>query len=303
MNYIIQSLNLGELLTELSINRRSINGFDIEKSDISSLKWTPKSMPMKDHDDLMSIAKVFHIILISKQKLTNNLISLEEKKSESDKLCMEVVSEITDTLTNLISKILQLLTLVLRLNSTNTINTDYRPLDPLQNEQDVQSSPASTTETPTNANDFYQKLLGLNKNKTKDLADSSKLGIISPFAIPMTYELHNIISIINKLPTHLIRIVMQAEFDDKMKPHEVVVRLSNSMNEVVQITNLFNMIKPFKIFDTDLNERTVGEYTDSDLIMKKKFTPNTENNSDEEVIEFFVKSGWKLLDDSEFGWL
>lgn len=302
LNYIIQSLNLGEFLTELSINRKSINGFEIEKHDIESLKWNPKYPGVKSQEDLISIAQLFLIILLSKQKLTNTLIGLEGTHLETEKLYKKVVSEIADTLTTLIFKILQLLTLILRLNSTNTINPDNRPLD--SNDQDQQRSPVpNTASTPTNTNDFYQKLLGLNKNKNTLSADTPGLGIISPFAIPIIYELHNIIKIINKLPTHLISVVMQAEFDDTIKVREVVVRLSNSTNEVVQITNLFNMIKPFKIFDTDLNERTVGEYSDEDLIMKKRFMPKTESNYDNEMIENFVKTGWKLLDDSEFGWL
>lgn len=301
LNYIIQSLNLGEFLTELSINRKSINGFEIKKYDIESLKWYSKRPCANDQEELVSINRLFFKILLSKLNLTNNLISLDGKSPETVKLPKEAIIETTDILTTLISEILQLLTLMLRLNSTNSISPDNTPLN--LDDHDQESSPVLAANTPKNSNDFCHKLLGLHKNKNGYAADTSELGIISPFAIPIIYELHNIIKIINKLPTHLISVVMQAEFNDTIKLREIVVSLSNSSNEVVQITNFFNMIKPFKIFDTNLNERTVGEYTDEDLIMKKRFMPDTASNHDNEIIANLIKTGWKLLDDSEFGWL
>lgn len=96
---------------------------------------------------------------------------------------------------------------------------------------------------------------------------------------------------------------MQVNLTETMIPHDIVVKLSNSMNEVVQITNLFNMVKPFKIFDTDLNERTLGDYNDQDLVIRREFMSQSQISEKNEVMEHFIKSGWKLLDDIEFGWL
>lgn len=305
--YIVQSLKLGEFLTELSICRKSVNGFDIDKQNTSNILWEPKSTCTIESGGFISVAKLFHNILLMKQKLTNSLISLEErdvnKPVEAEKTNM-----ICESLTALVSRILQLLTLILRINSTNSIDPDIRPLNPLPNDQNQHStsilSSGNDGTAPSTTNDFYQKLLGLNKNKSKDISENSNLGVISPFSIPIIYELHNVISIINRLPTHLIRIVLQTEGSDMVKPHEIVVKLSNSMNEVVQITNLFNMVKPFKIFDTDLNERSIGDLSKTDLIMRRKFCPDYKKNEDsDDVVENFIKSGWKLLDDSEFGWL
>ncbi|KAK5778488.1 Rgt1p PWA37_000256 [Arxiozyma heterogenica] len=304
--YIIESLHLGEMLTELSIKRKSINRFQIEKGNISLLKWTPICTFLEKRTST-SLAGLFHRILYVRQKLTNSLISLQSDHPSNPSI--ETISDLSDILIELISKIFQLLSLIFQLNPTNSISMDhkYSDLSPTPHHQLI-SLHQSANNTSKDINNFYQKLINLHKNKynkekNNDLINNLEVGTISPFSIPMIYELHNIISIINKLPTHLIQIVMQINLSETMIPHDIVVKLSNSMNEVVQITNLFNMVKPFKIFDTDLNERTLGDYNDQDLIIKKEFMPQSQLNGKNEIMEHFIKSGWKLLDDIEFGWL
>lgn len=306
LTYIIESLHLGEMLTELSIKRKSINKFQIEKGNISHLNCTPV-WTFLERQASISLAGLFHEILFVRQKLTDSLISLESDYPSNPSI--DTVTGLSDILIELISKIFQLLSLIFQLNPTNSIGTDHKYLDTSPNPQiQLTSLHQSTSNASENVSNFYQRLISLHKNKynnkkNKDLIDTLEVGTISPFSIPIIYELHNIISIINKLPTHLIQMVMQVNLTETMIPHDIVVKLSNSMNEVVQITNLFNMVKPFKIFDTDLNERTLGDYNDQDLVIRREFMSQSQISEKNEVMEHFIKSGWKLLDDIEFGWL
>ena len=307
LSYVIQSLYLGEMLTELSIKRKSINKFQTEKSNITNLNWAHISTFIKVRDTPIALAGLFHKILFIRQKLTNSLISLQNDYPSTPSF--ETVSDLSDILVELISKIFQLLTLIFQLNSTNSINPDIGYLEAGQNHQNKSASLHQSIDgTTENSSNFYQKLINLHKNKNKksenEAVDNNlEVGTVSPFSIPIIYELHNIISIINKLPTNLIQMIMQINSTDTMNSQNIVVKLSNSMNEIVQITNLFNMVKPFKIFDTDLNERILGKYNDQDLIIRREFMSQNPISGENEVVDHSIRSGWKLLDDIEFGWL
>ena len=77
---------------------------------------------------------------------------------------------------------------------------------------------------------FYGILLSNHKNKNnkgknKVLTDTLKVGTISLFSNTIIYELYNIISIINKLPTHLIQMVMKVKIISTTKPQSIVFKL------------------------------------------------------------------------------
>lgn len=308
IGYIIQALKLGEFLTELSMNRRSINTFTIDTDDLQNLVWEPTTN-VTDHMDgqpLLSVCRLFHNLLITKHKFIKILLSLNNEKKDNFQVSLTVSALISDTLCDMITQILHILTLTMRLNPTNSIDPNYRPasLSPTGTDG-TQSGTTTVGSTPNNAtpSDFYQKLLGLTKDKDK--GTDAKRGIITPYSFSMIHELHNIINIIRQLPTQLIGIVMQVAYVDNMKAQNIVVRLSNSMNEIVQIMSLLNMIKPFKIFETDLNERVlVGDDDVGELVMKSKFIKNARFSEEgkKTILRKFTDIGWKLLDDSELGW-
>lgn len=141
------------------------------------------------------------------------------------------------------------------------------------------------------------------------------------------------------MPTSLISIMMTAtttqNTQDTKKSQDLVMKLSNSMNEVVQITSVLTMIKPFKIFEHELNKPIMSltgglsSTTRNDVMWPKSgqglressvmktllderrtsgTQPTTAPVAAEEprlenvALENFVSIGWKLLDDSELGW-
>ncbi|CCK68364.1 Rgt1p KNAG_0A07100 [Huiozyma naganishii CBS 8797] len=310
LHYMLQDLKLGEFITELSIHRKSVNYFSLKSTSLDNLAWIPdpprdETHPASDAHEFITISRLFHDLLITKQKFINTLISLSLVNNSEFKLTLELSATIAGAVSKLITQTLQILTLAMRLNPTNSIDPVYRPLEKPQ-PSPASSRSANSLSIPTDAaNDFYQKLLGLNKDKNKDNAETLRRGVIAPYAVPIFYELHNVINIIKKLPTQLIGTVMQVAYVDNSKAQSIVVKLSNSMNELVQIMSLLNMIRPFKIFDTDLNERSiVDESSVGELKMKWKFVkPDEKPGEKNEIVERFINIGWKLFDDAELGWL
>jgi len=239
-----------------------------------------------------------------------------------------------------LKQILKLLTLMMRTNSTNSIDPNNRPslssatahmaarsgsLPDDNTEAAVSSIPTAASMVMNTAspnvppsgrsttpitNDFYQKLLGLDGDGS-DSSGANK-GIASPFGISVYHELHNLTNIIKQLPTVLIRVVMKISYTDNMKAQAQVVKLSNSLNEVVQIVSLLSMMKPFKMFESEsLKDRSLtmdGEFN-PELSLKWKFVnkntdiySNLDVASDEWIISRFINVGWMLLDDAELGW-
>ncbi|CCF56444.1 hypothetical protein KAFR_0B01450 [Kazachstania africana CBS 2517] len=314
LKIILQSLKLGEFVSELAMNRKSMNNFLLDNNDPKCLIWEPKTQVVSDKNDssdgsFFCLPGLFHKLLLTKRNFINLLLSLNGTDNEKPKLTIESTSKISDTLCELINQILQILTSSMRLNPTNSIDPNYRPSDTSQHSMESTTENNATmvlttpTQIPTIPSDFYQRLLGLSKEKERE-SDVEK-GIVSPFAIPIIYELHNIINILKQLPTQLIGIIMRMphEFDNTAAQSQVV-KLSNSMNEVVQIMSLLNLVKPFKIFDNDLSQRCLSPEDDTtkDLVMKWKFLEKGEVNKTDELNEKFIDIGWKLLDDSELGW-
>ncbi|KAJ1543562.1 Rgt1p [Saccharomyces cerevisiae] len=263
---VLQSLKLGELMSELTRNRISMNGnrkpgFDITNSS-SLLSEYVETQPL-------SVAQLFCKLLIGKHNFINCLLSLYDSEAGvySD-LTLDLSSKIADSLCSLISIILQVLTLILRLNPTNSIDFNYRPPNPPANNPTVQEGPSAMGSSPVAGNlsaappsegnpDFYKKLLGLKQDTGTILSDLCR-GIISPFAIAILHEVYNITELVKQMPTSLISIMMTAtttqNTQDTKKSQDLVMKLSNSMNEVVQITSVLTMIKPFKIFEHELNK-------------------------------------------------
>ncbi|CAI1545738.1 hypothetical protein SEUBUCD646_0K01820 [Saccharomyces eubayanus] len=338
---VLRSLKLGELLSELARNRISMNvvskpGFDIAKLSFLLSEFVGNQP--------VSVAQLFCKLLIGKHNFINCLLSLHDAETGVySELTLELSSKLADSLCSLISIILQILTLILRLNPTNSIDFNYRPPNPPTTDPTVQeTSPTGAgntgATTPSEGNpDFYKKLLGLKQDSETILSDLCR-GVISPFAIAILHEIYNITELVKQMPTSLISIMMTAtttqNSQDTKKSQGLVMKLSNSMNEVVQITSVLTMIKPFKIFEHELN-KPVASHTGvlspssrSDVlwarsgqsiretpVMKALFgegqasstqTPATaapaESRLENVALENFVSIGWKLLDDSELGW-
>ncbi|QHS74556.1 Rgt1p [Saccharomyces paradoxus] len=344
---VLQSLKLGELMSELTRNRISMNaarkpGFDIAKSS-SLLSEYVETQPI-------SVAQLFCKLLIGKHNFINCLLSLYDSETEVySELTLDLSSKIADSLCSLISIILQVLTLILRLNPTNSIDFNYRPPNPPTNDSTVQETPSAMSSSPVTGNvdaappsegnpDFYKKLLGLKQDTGTILSDLCR-GVISPFAIAILHEVYNITELVKQMPTSLISIMMTAtttqNTQDTKKSQDLVMKLSNSMNEVVQITSVLTMIKPFKIFEHELNKpimsltgglspatrndvmwtrsgQSLRESSVMKALLEERRTLSTqpttapaaavESRLENVALENFVSIGWKLLDDSELGW-
>lgn len=296
MGHISQGLKLGEFITELSMSRKSINNLTLTKCSVGDLLWTPKTTISEEPQTVISILHLFHHLLIIKHRFINKLIALNPLQ----KFDLDTSFEIAEIFSNLIAYILQILTLTMRLNPTNSIDLKVHPTS---KDGNMILRDISNQNDGDDASNFYQKLLGLNKDKTHDITNNSRRGIITPFAISIVYELHNIVSIIKRLPTKLIGLVMEIAHVDNGKAQKIVVSLSNSMNEMVQIMSLISMIKPFKIFDSNLNERVISTQNPDDLVMKWKFFNKGDISHTIDTCEQFINVGWRLMDDSELGWL
>ena len=290
--------------------------------------------------DITTVAALFSAVIQTKQYLINYLISINEENDPNFSMTIDMTEVIADTLCSLLKQILKLLTLLMRTNSINSIDPNNRPSMstssshlgthsnnngndstepavpsiPAVNSMTMNAStpnvPPSGRSTTPITNDFYQKLLGLDGDGTN--SSGSNKGMISPFGISIYHELHNMTNIIKQLPTVLIRVVMKISYTDNMKAQAQVVKLSNSLNEVVQIVSLLGLLKPFKMFESEsLKEKTLtmdGEFH-PDLSLKWKFInrnndiyANVDVASNEWIISRFIDVGWMLLDDAELGW-
>ncbi|AQZ18558.1 EDS1 (YBR033W) and RGT1 (YKL038W) [Zygosaccharomyces parabailii] len=339
MNSISQSIKFGELLSEFSMNRRSI-------CDVSCkhLIWVPSAYFVnhkEGQDGFNSLGLLFSNLLLSKQSFINELLSLEDLRSgEVRSADVELCARLTDLLRSLTSAILDVLTVMMRTNPKNCIDYNYRPERSLEEERDSAATPAqnaagakhAASRSPSSmpntsaGNDFYQKLLGLQRDGDSNFSNFLR-GVISPFCIPMLREIRNITELIKHMPATLIGIVMtcagmnqnlssEETLAANIKSQDLVVKLSNCMNDMMQITSLLNMIKPAKLFDqendaTRLPKTQSGRSTMQRLyhfkngMIKRKDAEQIGQQTggeDESTLRRFVVIGWKLLDDLELGW-
>ncbi|AQZ15357.1 EDS1 (YBR033W) and RGT1 (YKL038W) [Zygosaccharomyces parabailii] len=339
MNSISQSIKFGELLSEFSMNRRSI-------CDVSCkhLIWAPSAYFVnhkEGQDGFNSLGLLFSNLLLSKQAFINELLSLEDLRSgEVRSADVELCTRLTDLLRSLTSAILDVLTVMMRTNPKNCIDYNYRPERSLEEERDSAVTPAqnpvgakhvasrspSSMPNTSAGNDFYQKLLGLQGDGDSNFSNFLR-GVISPFCIPMLREIRNITELIKHMPATLIGVVMtcagmnqnlssEETLAANIKSQDLVVKLSNCMNDMMQITSLLNMIKPAKLFDqendaTRLPKTQSGRSTMQRLYHFKNGMSKREDaeqmrqqagGGDESTLRRFVVIGWKLLDDLELGW-
>lgn len=330
---ILQSLKLGELINDFVSNRRSVRD-----PTGANLIWEPHDQrgitQQMDQDEPVTIMQIFHSFLFIKNSLTNNLLLLKDLETNKFKeFTIQSCVDLTGLICNLISLTLKILTLIMKLNPSNRIDYNYRPRTPLSNEDSTKDQnisaetlPQSSASLHRNGNDFYQKLLGLQKNNDNGLNEVMK-GVISPYCIPILHEIQNTNELMRQIPTLLIGVVMTisnktplAGQGDFAKPQELVVELSNSMNEVVQITSLLNMIKPLRLLGQDPGadsswrylagsagyDKSIMErlYNSRNRKLETQQTPQESliNPEQLEILKTLVKIGWKLLDDKELGW-
>ncbi|SMN17756.1 similar to Saccharomyces cerevisiae YKL038W RGT1 (ohnolog of YBR033W EDS1) Glucose-responsive transcription factor [Maudiozyma saulgeensis] len=372
LKIIVQNLKLGVLLSQLSMNRVSLNSSNNTKNvDLTRLVWLPEHMAHsvemwnKENEsdalphhvvnhkhresrgslcgsmsEITTMSALFSAVIQTKQYLINYLISINHKSDPNFKMTIDMTGVIADTLCSLLKQILKLLTLMMRTNSVNSIDPNNRPsLSPATTHMAARTgsvpddnTDAALSSIPTAAsmtmnaatpnvppsgrsttpitNDFYQKLLGLDGDGS-DSSGANK-GTVSLFGISIFHELYNLTNIIKQLPTVLIRVVMKISYTDNLKAQAQVVKLSNSLNEVVQIVSLLSLMKPFKMFESEsLKDKALtmdGEFN-PELSLKWKYISksadiysNVDVASDEWIIARFINVGWMLLDDAELGW-
>ncbi|KAL3237383.1 Rgt1p [Nakaseomyces bracarensis] len=355
----LMSLKLGELLSEVGSNRITMNHFGIiakismGQSNDDNVVFNMKNLSSIGSyhqfiegnegyngvsDQPLCVSQCFHRLLVTKSSFTVLLLSLlEANTGKFKKLTLSKAKELVETLCSLISVILQLLTLNMRLNPTNSIDLNYRPLVPTQNMEDKMSKEMSddnvnamVNSTKSNSgNEFYRRLLGLEHDNEIIYSDVSR-GVISPFSIAIVHESHNIHEMIKMIPTILIRLVMTIssesasatllsndndndnDNDNVVKPEsamdvsqDLVYKLSNSMNDVVQIASLLNMIKPLKVFEHDFKTFEDGKKTKNSLLKRLYYETHDvkESKQEDPLLIKLINTGWQLLDDTELGYL
>lgn len=324
---IRQSLKLGELINDFVSNRRSVCDATGE-----NLLWEPSDyfnfMQQSNADEPVTTVQIFHDFLLIKNDLTNKLLLLHDSKKSPLDLCLSL----TNSLCTLITLKLRILMLIMKLNPTNRIDYNYRPAAPASNERVSKDHKGAQEKEKVSINrsgsDFYQKLLGLQQNAGEDSSEILR-GVISPYSISILHEIRNTMDLVQQMPSSLIGIVMtipaSSEREDQAKSQELVVKLSNSMNEVVQITSLLNLIKPLKMCEQDSYTMSSWRYlTDKDhgqSVMQRLYDirkqqtqaqPRPHDNGNQDVgstsknqplaLENLMDIGWKLLDDKELGW-
>lgn len=369
MRFILQSVKFGELLTEITMNRRSI-------CDISHTQLNWELPPyflnsIADEDgETSSLAQLFSTFILLRKEFVDCLLNLQDLETgELPTVDMELSGELIRLLCKLTAIILQTLTLMMRINPKNHIDFNYRPMRPTERDDGgnltkkdfptatAMETPESTTGVSGNStntakksgNEFYQELLGLQHNTETSLTNFLR-GSISPYCITMLREIRNVMELIKKMPASLIGVVMSCaglhhnatnNNSNNKNPlavssqsQELVVKLSNCMNDMMQITSLLNMINPVSLFDEDsdaasatatITTETISKkLTSNHSIMQKLYysraakrnknyphplsTPSSTSPSPPQLqetittLKSFILIGWKLLDDLELGW-
>ncbi|CCE62578.1 hypothetical protein TPHA_0C04280 [Tetrapisispora phaffii CBS 4417] len=425
LNCIMKGFRLSMILVQLShhklhqVNQESVVKYieDIkQRSDFGLMQEKP--------DELMCLPEAFGKLLLIKQDLIVFLFSIIDlEKNKINFLNLDDFKELTNILCSMISTILMNLTLIMRLNPTNSIDYNFKPPTHIQtnntdsimiNESSNNPSSGSSTSNDDTSNDnviskekfkdsttstdFYRKLLGLNNDSDNILTDIKDLprGCITPYFIIIKSEMCNLRELIKELPTALIGIIIEATIHSQMKPEDdpelemrnksdsdsnsnaefkdddnqtnvkarnIVVKLSNSMNEVVQITSLLSLINsntgntPYEDKkgnnantvngNNNINSKNTNKYSQN--VMNDNRKSNSKFNRDDTleksycdlinksdngnlsqdyrsieqdrikidngktiakgsktttaVLQKVVHIAWKLLEDSELGWL
>ncbi|CEP60850.1 Rgt1p LALA0_S02e01068g [Lachancea lanzarotensis] len=281
-----QSLRLGDVLSRLSTGRKS--------TCIGPGAIWP-DLQIQDTTNEISTSH-FAQLLIESHKLVTRCVDVLPALSEQH------IVELCFAICQVVTTMQRVLTAIMRANPTNSIDPNNRP--PSQqvgggvyaNEHD---KPSNTTES-----DMYKKLLGLNGNASTSLSQ----GTVSPFVVSMVAYVSNLLELVKQLPSTLIALVVR-RLTLQSDSQRVVLELSNCMSELVQITSLLSVLKPYKMF-----EQTPRAFRGSSLALARRLRDRYENKPEEEEQNRQDKDQdpetlslsdtiWGLLSTLELGWL
>lgn len=335
MKSIMETLKFGSTITDISLNRTMIQLISNRKNCMKHLKnqmelineqikieenkniqlWLPSLM-----SKLLLEKKIFYILLLQLKDINNGeFIEFDNLKA----------TKMTTSLTNIISLILQILKWIMRLNPTNSIDFNYRPIAQLTSQNILRGSQEDNNNNHNNKSEneesngygegFYKKLLGFKQEEEEgDSYINNAKGVLCPFTISILHEIFNIVEAIKQLPAILISLIMTMTSSNNKQNNgmnnnivnlqELVVKLSSSMNEVVQITSLLSMIKPIKMHSPQhfYNNGTKSFDNNKQFITEKLFNYNNNDkitNDHEKSLETFIKVAFFLFDDTELGWM
>lgn len=132
--------------------------------------------------------------------------------------------------------------------------------------------------------------------------------------ITIVLEVSNILELVKHLPTCMIGAVVnqlptENHPDAQKQSHKLVMTLSSAMNELVQVTSLISLLKPFKMFEHTLHPGRNSTKVSTELL-RQKYAPTivTSPSKDcsspgQSVVQTLLDFAWGLVDDEELGWL
>ena len=315
---IRQALALGQVLSSLSTGRKSIGG--------NSQEPLLKKEDWKEFCNTDGTASLFAHLLMQKHELMTLILSLATKEEDAWTKALDVLAQISDGVCKVISSMHNLLALIMKINPTNSIDPNNRPPLSQGDFERVDSSTATISDengetrtlepaaarqdSDTDNYDVYKKLLGLNGGRQKETAQ----GTVSPFVITIVLEVSNILELVKHLPTCMIGAVVnqlptENHPDAQKQSHKLVMTLSSAMNELVQVTSLISLLKPFKMFEHTLHPGRNSTKVSTELL-RQKYAPTivTSPSKDcsspgQSVVQTLLDFAWGLVDDEELGWL
>ncbi|CAI4055254.1 Eds1p SKDI_02G1360 [Saccharomyces kudriavzevii IFO 1802] len=307
LNNILQYLKLGEFMTCFVLNRKSLQ---INSSQNSLAKDQTFCQAIKlENDESDNITSKFQNLLRKKESLINELLAIGQGAQLLESRCnsnseMNGATEIVCTMINLVSGILDL---IVTANPDNSIDLNLRDLSntyfTTNKEEGLMSPTQYNTSSLVEGEHEYDERKRLR-------------GTVSVFMLPMVEECFNIIHSIGSIPTTLISLYIRNGNRNKTtEMNAKIMMLSTALNELVQITTLFNKLVPFKQKIHVSAKRTNDGIANSTgcfkSVMKELYLGNHETSKytnvalpDEEgkkMLSKFGDIGWKLMDDSELG--
>lgn len=306
LDNILRNLKLGEFITYFVLNRKSLQvNVPHHLLFTNQTDYGEFAVEKGEHDN---IAGKFETLLKKKEILIRKLLNIEQKNDHILENCcnsdaeMKNIGELVCSMITLVSGILDSIT---NMNAENSVDLDSKPLPNAYFAQDSEEELMSPTQSITSN-------LASEENTrctTKDL-----MGTVSIFMLPMVEECYNIISLIGPIPTTLISLYIR---NGNMAKgiNDRIMTLSTALNELVQITALFNTLEPFRKNAHDRAKRYYVSATSStgcyESVMKSMYSgkcaasnasnvaPSEEENK--KILKKFADIGWKLMDDSELG--
>ncbi|QHS71597.1 Eds1p [Saccharomyces paradoxus] len=306
LDNILRNLKLGEFITYFVLNRKSLQ-VDISQHLLftNQTDYEDFAVDKGEHND---IADKFQFLLKKKESLIRELLNIEQKNGHILKTSwnsdaeMNKIGELVCSMITLTSGILDS---IANVNAENSVDLDSKPLPNTYSETDSEEESMSPTQriTPNLANEENKRYT------TKYLT-----GTVSVFILPMVEECSNIIRLIGPIPTTLISLYIRNGNMAKGMNNRIMM-LSTALNELVQITALFNVLEPFRQNVHDLAKRYNADAMSGNgcykSVMKNIYSgkcvaSNASNvapleEENKKILEKFADIGWKLMDDSELG--